>query len=167
MRQDLNETATMQRITITLDDELMEDFESFAESRGYANRSEAIRDLIRERLDTEQLTSKSKGECIASLTYVYNHHERELARRLTSTHHEHHDISVSTMHVHLDHDNCMETVILRGTVKRVQEFSNSVMAQPGVRHGNLHMLPVKTTAATHRHGDTATSERHLHVKPFS
>jgi len=157
----------MQRITITLDDELMDDFGAFAESRGYDNRSEAIRDLIRERLDTEQLVSNSKGECIASLTYVYNHHERELARRLTSTHHDHHDITVSTMHVHLDHDNCMETTILRGPVNRVQEFSDRVISQAGVRHGNLHMLPVTTTAATHRHGDTGTSKRHLHVKPVS
>ena len=155
----------MQRITITLDDPLAEDFETFAAGQGYANRSEAIRDLIRERLDAEQLEDRPGSECIASLTYVYNHHERELARRLTQTHHEHHDLSVATMHVHLDHDNCMETVILRGSGKEVKSFASAVIAQPGVRHGKLHMLPVRTTLETHSHGSSTRPHRHVHVQP--
>jgi CopG family nickel-responsive transcriptional regulator len=157
----------MQRFTITLDEQLVEAFEQFMASRGYRNRSEAIRDLIRERLGTEQLEQTPRGDCMASLTYVYNHHERELASRLTQTQHDHHDLVVSTLHVHLDHHNCMETVILRGPLDRVQGFAHATISQSGVRHGRLNILPVKITQAAHPHGSTAQPNRHVHIAPRS
>ncbi len=157
----------MQRITITLDDTLVEEFESFLENRGYANRSEAIRDLIRERLDNERLEQSPRGDCIATLSYVYNHHQRELASRLTRMHHNHHDLSVSTMHVHLDHDNCLETTVLNGPAESVQAYANQVIAQPGVRHGRLYMVPAKRVSASHPHGDNDESHRHMHIEPAS
>ena len=157
----------MQRITITLDDQLTEAFEKFREERGYANRSEAVRDLIRERLDAERLEKSPSGDCLASLIYVYNHHERELAARLTKEHHAHHDLAVSTLHVHLDHDNCLEIVVLRGAMDRVRGFADAVIAQAGVRHGRLNLLPVKASEETHSHGDLDAPRRHLHLEPIS
>lgn len=157
----------MQRITITLDDQLTEEFEKFREERGYANRSEAVRDLIRERLDAERLEKSPPGDCLASLIYVYNHHERELAARMTKAHHAHHDLAVSTLHVHLDHDNCLEIVVLRGAMDRVRGFADAVIAQAGVRHGRLYLLPVKASEETHSHSDLDPPRRHLHLEPIS
>jgi CopG family nickel-responsive transcriptional regulator len=97
---------------------------------------------------------------VANLSYVYNHHERELAERLTSIQHAHHDLTVSTMHAHLDHDQCIETVMLKGPVKRVREFAEEIIAERGVRHGVLNLVNVEF-GAPHTHGDTTPSHRHL------
>ncbi|MEZ5535599.1 MAG: nickel-responsive transcriptional regulator NikR [Thiolinea sp.] len=132
----------MERYTISLEDELAQAFAGYIEKRGYQNRSEAMRDLIREKLAEEQREyNSSDGSCIANLTYVYNHHERELAKRLTHTHHAHHGLNLSTLHIHLDHDNCMEIVVLKGKATEVQDFADRVISQPGVRHGHLYILP--------------------------
>lgn len=165
----------MQRITITLDDSLTEAFEAYMARRGYGNRSEAIRDLIRERIRQEQLAEEPEGECVGTLSYVYNHHERELAARLTSAHHAHHDLTVSTMHVHLSHDHCLETVILRGPSRRVRTFADAVITQPGVTKGHLSILPVSASERTHHHGSPAEEEAddqdrgdsHLHLEPIA
>ncbi|TVQ88874.1 MAG: nickel-responsive transcriptional regulator NikR [Chromatiaceae bacterium] len=156
----------MQRISITLDDPLVEDFEAFLKTHGYTNRSEAMRDLIRARLEREELDRSPDGPCIANLTYIYNHHERELATRLTRSQHHQHDLAVATLHVHLDHDFCMETVVLRGPAARVRAFADAVIAQPGVRHGRLSVMPVRIIAADHPHGDASTGEPHTHVQPI-
>ncbi|WP_295544175.1 nickel-responsive transcriptional regulator NikR [uncultured Thiohalocapsa sp.] len=157
----------MQRVTITLDDDLNAAFERFRAEHGYANRSEAVRDLIRERLQTEHLRRAPAGHCVATLSYVYNHHERALASRLTEAHHHHHDLAVSTLHVHLDHDHCLETVVLRGATDRVRAFADAVIAQPGVRHGRLSVLPVRAAEQAHGHGDDGAAERHLHLEPLT
>ncbi len=154
----------MERITISLDDDLARQFDDFMNQRGYGNRSEAIRDLIREKLEHQQLEETSKGDCIASLNYVYNHHERELAAKLTSAQHHHHNLAISTLHVHLDHDNCMETVVLKGPVETVRKFANSVISRPGVRHGQLYLVPVEIEEATHVHGSEGKSA-HIHTRP--
>ncbi|MCG7868697.1 MAG: nickel-responsive transcriptional regulator NikR [gamma proteobacterium symbiont of Stewartia floridana] len=157
----------MQRMTITLDDDLVNDFEKFLSDNGYQNRSEAIRDLLRERIDGQRLKENPSGNCLANLTYVFNHHERNLANRLTESQHAHHDLNIATLHVHLDHDNCMESVVLRGPIERVQAFANATIAQPGVRHGNLYMVPAKIAAQTHQHGSGPQPHRHVHVQPNS
>lgn len=155
----------MQRVTITLDEPLVAEFEGYLESHGYTNRSEAIRDLIRARLDAEYLTLDPDGACVANLSYVYNHHERELASRLTRAHHDHHDLGVSTLHVHLDHDHCLETVVLRGPAARVRAFAEAVIAQAGVHHGHLSILPVQVAEQHHDHGHGSHS--HAHVRPLA
>jgi len=157
----------MQRMTITLDDDLVADFEKYLADNGYQNRSEAIRDLLRQRIDEQRLAENPSGNCLANLTYVFNHHERDLASRLTESHHAHHDLNIATLHVHLDHHNCMESVVLRGPLKRVQAFANATIAEPGVRHGNLYVLPVKIAAQKHRHGSDPQAHRHVHVQPTS
>ena len=84
----------MERFTVSMDEELFEQFDKIASDRGYNNRSEAIRDLVREYLEASRLQKDNKGYCIATLTYIYNHHERDLAALVTSSHHEHHDITL-------------------------------------------------------------------------
>lgn len=130
----------MERYTISLEDELAAQFDAFIQSQGYKNRSEAMRDLIRDKLEQERQEVQPESECVGTLSYVYNHHERDLAKRLTHVHHDHHDLSVSTLHVHLDHDNCLENVVLRGKTPDVQAFADSIISQPGVKHGRLFML---------------------------
>lgn len=156
----------MERITISVDDNLLTQFDAYMEDRGYGNRSEAFRDLLREKLESERLGSDTSGHCVASLTYIYDHESRELARRLTHAQHDHHDLGVSTLHVHLDHENCMETVILRGETTRVRAFANAVISQPGVRHGNLHLVPADEEIGRHRHGTgDGTGKAHVHSRP--
>ena len=145
----------MRRITISVDDDLAEQFDQLIERRGYVNRSEAFRDLLRERIEKERLESRESGHCVANVSYIFNHRERELASRLTSEQHAHHDLCVSVMHVHLDHDNCMETLVLRGIYKQVSAFAHTLIAESGVRHGNIHIVPVVV--------ETPSRSRHQHV----
>jgi len=149
----------MRRITISVNEELAVQFDDLIERRGYLNRSEAFRDLLRGHIEDSRISAQGARYCVANVSYIYNHHERVLASRLAAVQHEHHDICVSTMHVHLDHDNCLETLILRGTYKKVSAFANSLVAQSGVRHGNIHIVPVEI--ATPSHGE----HRHVHFLP--
>ncbi|KAF0192285.1 MAG: CopG family transcriptional regulator nickel-responsive regulator [Gammaproteobacteria bacterium] len=151
----------MERITMSLEPELAQQFDSFIRDHRYSNRSEALRDLIRERLDSDRLQTSEDGYCVATLSYVYNHHELELAARITSAHHDHHDMTLSSTHIHLDHDNCLEVVMLRGGVSAVRDFANSVMASRGVRHGRLNMIPVEINWEVGAHA----AEPHAHSYP--
>ena len=149
-----------ERFTISVEDELAGQFDRYLQAKGYRNRSEAVRDLIRERLGSGSLEAGEAHHCVATLTYIYNHHQRELASRLTDAHHHHHDLTLATQHVHLDHDHCLETVMLRGPVSAVRAFAETVIAERGVHHGNLHMIPVRPGEA-HEHG----TGRHTHSRP--
>lgn len=152
----------MRRITLSMDDKLADEFDAWAERKGYQQRSEAFRDLLRERLEREQ-KSTGEGDCVGSLTYVFNHHERRLAERLTKQQHEHHDVCHSTLHFHLDHDNCLEVVLLKGSLKDVRDFAEATVAERGVRHGNIHLVPVKPA---HRHSHVLiTGHKHSHFTP--
>ncbi|THF65643.1 nickel-responsive transcriptional regulator NikR [Pseudothauera nasutitermitis] len=133
----------MQRLTISLDDDLAEAFEELMRRKGYVNRSEAIRDLLRRELGETSLAEGAARQCVAVLSYVFDHHERQLASRLTDIQHDHHNLTVSTMHAHLDHANCIEAVFLRGGTHKVMDFAESVKAQTGVHHGHVHVVPVE------------------------
>ena len=150
----------MDRFTISLDENLATAFDALIAERGYANRSEAVRDLLRTQLQQSAEKHDNCGSCVANLSYVYNHHERELAGRLTSIQHAHHDLTVSTMHAHLDHDQCIETVMLKGPIKLVREFAQRMIAERGVRHGVLNLVSVELGAA-HSHGGAP----HQHLRP--
>jgi CopG family nickel-responsive transcriptional regulator len=110
---------------------------------------------------------------VAALSYVYNHHARDLAERLTNLQHEHHHLVLSAMHVHLDHDNCLENLMLRGATDEVARFANALMAEPQVRHGRLNLVPVEMEVGHgHTHGDEHASghghdnhRHHLHTHP--
>ncbi|MEZ2218426.1 MULTISPECIES: nickel-responsive transcriptional regulator NikR [Rhizobium] len=140
----------MQRITITIDDDLLETIDKISEQRGYASRSETLRDLVRDAVTREQAAVNSETKCYATLTYVYEHETRDLSRRLTTTQHHHHDLSVSTLHVHVDGHDCLEVSVLKGTVGEIKSFADSVVTQRGVRFGNLHLIP--SEHGPHDHG---------------
>lgn len=127
----------MQRITISLSDALAQDFDQWMERRSYTNRSEAVRDLVRAALDEERLEHPDGQWCVAALSYVYDHHARDLAERLTALQHAHHDVVVSAMHVHLDHDNCLEVLAVRGRADRIKRIADALIAAKGVKHGKL------------------------------
>jgi hydrogenase maturation protein HypF len=148
----------MQRVTITLDDELMAELDAIIEARGYQNRSEAIRDLARGGIREAAATTERARDCVAALVYVYDHAARQLAKRLTSAYHDHHELSLASLHVHLDHDTCLEVTVLRGTSDDVQHFGEHVIAERGVRHGKLVRMPTEAPGAKgkiaqmHHHG---------------
>ncbi len=110
----------MQRVTITIDDELVAEVDRFMAARGYANRSEAIRDLARSGLQQAATEVGGARQCVAALVYLYDHETRELSKRLTRDYHERHDLAQATLHVHLDHESCMEVTVLKGRGSDVQ-----------------------------------------------
>jgi len=165
----------MERFTISLDDKLAQDFDAWITDRGYSNRSEAVRDLLRAELGRSMLEHDKSLFCVACLSYVFNHHERDLTERLTEIQHAHHDLTVSSMHAHLDHDHCLETVILRGPTESVQRLSDAICAERGVHHGKLNLISVELHQP-HRHGRKKTAAgksqqvsaeeaTHFHFKP--
>lgn len=137
----------MQRLTISLDDDLAAAFDELMRQRGYANRSEAVRDLLRRELGERDLSSGAATECVAVLSYVFDHHERQLASRLTDMQHDHHDLAIATMHAHISHQDCVETVILRGATQAVKAFAEGVIAETGVRHGQVQLIPTSAGPA--------------------
>jgi CopG family nickel-responsive transcriptional regulator len=132
----------MQRITITIDDNLMAELDRMIIVKGYQNRSEALRDLARAGLRQSSLEEGQLDNCVGVLSYTYDHSARDLAKKLTNTHHDHHDISVASMHVHLDHDRCLEVSILKGKADEVRHFADHVKAERNVTHGTLAVLPL-------------------------
>jgi CopG family transcriptional regulator, nickel-responsive regulator len=153
----------MHRITITIDDELLKTLDRVMAARGYQNRSEAMRDLARAGMAQFEAPQDGARESVAALVYVYDHEARELSKRLTRSFHDHHDLSLATLHVHLDHESCMEVAVLRGPMREVRHFSEHVMAERGVRHGQLVSVPVEFHTQKHAHGPQPT-RRHLHVR---
>ncbi len=133
----------MHRITVTLDDELMAELDRIIAAHGYQNRSEAIRDLARAGIrDAAQQTDATR-ECVAALVYVYDHAARELSKRLVRNFRGHHDMSLATLHVHLDDHSCMEVTVLKGRAREVQHFGEHIIAERGVRHGRVVMIPAE------------------------
>jgi CopG family transcriptional regulator, nickel-responsive regulator len=152
----------MQRFTISLDDRLAAEFDRLIAEHGYDNRSEAVRDLLRSRLDRAQEAAQPDAACVACLSYVYNHHELDLAARLMDLQHDHHELTVSSMHAHLDHEHCIETLILRGPAQAVRRFADRVTAERGVHHGELNLV-VAEVGDEHRHA--GGGHRHVHLPP--
>lgn len=125
--------------TLTLDDDLLAALDALSARRGYHNRSEAVRDILRDALNQDPAPSEPRRG-YAVLSYVYEHEKRELASRLVATQHHHHDLSVATLHVHISHDDCLEIAVLKGDMVEIQHFADDVIAQRGVRHGHLQCL---------------------------
>jgi CopG family nickel-responsive transcriptional regulator len=165
--------AAMERFTISLDAELAKEFDQLIESRGYQNRSEAVRDLLRRQLDEHRLQRDESPQCIANVSYVYNHQQLDLAGRLARLQHAHHDLIVSSTRAQLDHEHCIETVILRGHTADVRRFAGQLTAERGVRHGALNLVAAEEDTG-HIHGYVKSSgsgkaamqaHRHVHLKP--
>lgn len=146
----------MHRITISLDADLADAFDELIKERGYQSRSEAVRDLVRTAVDARDLAADPEGPCVAALSYIYDHHTRDLAARLTAIGHDHHDLIISTTHVHLDHSDCLETTILKGPAAQVRVLAESIKAERGVRFGALNLVGVDLNdghaPGAHHHG---------------
>jgi len=153
----------MQRVTIVLDNELVDEIDRLVTSRGYQNRSEAIRDLTREGIRQATGEEDAEGDCIAALVYAYDFEERDLAKRLAKAIHDHHDLSVATVQVHLDHDSRMEVAVLKGDRHEVGHFAEHVIAERGVRYGRLVTMPAEMKSESHSHAGEKR-HKHLHVR---
>lgn len=150
----------MERVTISLDGDLAADFDAIIAARGYRSRSEAMRDMLRTYLEQARLLSRAQGQCVATLSYVFNRRERALTERLAELQHEHHDLTVAAMRTPLDHDDCLESIILKGGLAHVRRMADEVTALTGVRHAQLHVISVET-GDRHAHGGAP----HAHLKP--
>lgn len=129
----------MQRVTISLDDDVATALDELVEQRGYANRSAAVRDLVREAA-SRAATAGSGRACLGVLSYVFDHERRDLQHRLTHTHHDHHLLTLSTLHLHLDRERCLEVVVLQGCAGELRELADRVRTERGVRLGDLRLL---------------------------
>lgn len=125
------------RFSVAIPEGLLESFDAYAARRGTTtNRSEAIRDLMREKLVEDELASPD-AEVVGSITMVYDHHTPDLSHRLDNIQHTHISQIISTTHVHLDHHNCLEILAVRGTGSEIRELADCLLGTKGVRHGQL------------------------------
>lgn len=156
----------MQRITVSLDEETVGLLDALLQGRGAKNRSEAIRDIVREAAARDRLGDgeEANAQCVATLSYVYDHERRDLNRRLTDAHHHRHDLSVATVHVHLDHGTCLEVGVLKGPLADVRGLADAVTNERGVRHGHLYVLPARIERDRHDHGEGPPRDHeHSHI----
>ena len=124
------------RFGVSIEDALLKRFDRFIARTGYENRSEAFRDLIRAKLVEEEIEDE-RTTVLGVLSLVYDHHKREVEKKLTEIQHHHHHTIISTTHVHVDHDNCLEVVLLKGAVKEVRTLASSLSIIKGVKHSKL------------------------------
>lgn len=128
----------LSRTGFSIDAGLLKQFDQFIQSRGYANRSEALRDLIRDHLVATSVLAPGT-EVVRTVTLIYDHHSRLLPEKLTDIRHEHHEAIISTVHAHLDHDTCLEVVVVKGKSKLIQNLADLLISTKGVQHGRLVM----------------------------
>lgn len=131
--------GTLKRFGVSLDSDLLASFDEICEARGYTNRSEAIRDLIRAAFIEDKWDEETSACGI--LTLVYDHHRNDLARRLIAIQHDYHDAIITTMHFHMDHHNCLEILVLKGEPKTLRELSTRLTAATGVKYGAFNPVP--------------------------
>lgn len=126
------------RFGVSLDSDLLEKFDALCEERCYQTRSEAIRDLIRNTLVQKEWEDLNK-EMVGTLTLVYDHHQSDLAQKMTEIQHSSFDVIVTALHIHLDHHNCMEVLILRGPGQEIKSTAERLISTKGVKHGKLNL----------------------------
>jgi CopG family nickel-responsive transcriptional regulator len=141
----------MQRVTMTIDDDLMAILDKYMEAGGHQNRSEAVRDLVRAGLAKQPEIDDGGRQCMAAMVYVYDHETRQLSKRLMNDHHSHADLSIATLHVHIDAESCLEVSLLRGQKSEVEHFSRHVIGERGVRYGQLVVVPAAAGGHGHEH----------------
>jgi CopG family nickel-responsive transcriptional regulator len=124
------------RFSVSMPADLVRDLDALVRAKRYANRSQAVADLARARL-VEHHAESGNREIAGTITLVYDHHKRNLQAELTEIQHDHHDAILSTLHVHLDHDNCLEVLAVRGRASEIQSIADRLLSAKGVKHGKL------------------------------
>ena len=137
---DKNQAKT-QRIGVSLENDLLCEFDTFINEQGYTNRSEAIRDLIREKLTSEKLTSP-QTTAVAAIFVVYDHHQSKLAQKLTHLQHSHLLQTISSIHIHITHHDCLEVILLRGKVSEITKLGDNIVSLKGVKLGKVNLIAV-------------------------
>ncbi len=150
----------LSRIGIALDSDLLDRFDRSIQRSGYTNRSEAFRDLIRDRLVGEQ-TAAPHAVVVGTVTLIYDHHAHGVGEKLTDLQHSYHHLVVSTSHAHLDHDSCLEVLIVHGKAAEVERLADRLIGLKGVQHGRL----VKTVPAHELDAGEKTAHKRAHKHP--
>jgi len=151
--------SELSRFGVSVEEELLQSFDQLIAGQGYVNRSEALRDLMRDALVKSRLEgSPENDEVLGSLTLVYDHHASELNDKMNELQHDHHNLVVSVLHVHVNHDDCMEVIVLRGAIREIRALSDGLLSLKGVKHGRLFV----TLPAQQMVGRKATSNGHAH-----
>ncbi len=135
------------RFGVSIPKELLKAFDDYIDKKHYANRSEAIRDLIRQKL-VEEEWKESKEEVVGVITYLYDHHKRELTDRLIELQHDHYDKIITAQHLHVDHERCLEVVLVRGKANEIKELADKIQALKGVLHVNLALTTLGKSIPT-------------------
>jgi len=131
--------VTIEKITrfgVSIEPDLLKKFDKIIKKKGYANRSEAIRDIIRKNLITEK-TEDPDTEAIGTLTMIYDHHAGNLTNRLLDLQHDHHKEILTTTHIHVDHDTCLEVLVIKGKTGNIQKLADNIKSLKGIKHGEL------------------------------
>lgn len=151
------------RFGVSIEDDLLENFDELVAERGYATRSEALRDLIRDALVGARLEKQQKAvEVLGSLTLVYDHHARELAEQMAEVQHSRPRMIVSVLHVHVSHDDCMEVIVLRGQYSEVRTMADALLSLKGVKHGKLFVTLPTQAIAGRKSAAVSSSHTHKH-----
>jgi CopG family transcriptional regulator, nickel-responsive regulator len=130
------------RFGVSLDKTLLERFDNLIKRKHYASRSEAFRDMIRQKLVQKQW--QDNREVAGAITFIYDHHQKDLLHKITDIQHDFQKLIISSQHIHLDHDNCLEIVAVRGNAKEVKKLSDMLTSVKGIRHGTLSMTGTGT-----------------------
>ena len=151
------------RFGVSIEEDLLEGFDALIEKKGYANRSEALRSLIRGALLDVEVREQPDAEVVGTLTMVYDHDHGDLSNRLVDLQHQHHDRIISTLHVHIDEHSCLEVLIVRGRNDEVQQISDALIGTRGVQQGKLIISTSESLA--HHHLDHGHGFSHEHSHP--
>ena len=137
------------RFGVSIEQDLLENFDRLNGERGYATRSEALRDLIRESLIQQRIEAESDTQVLGSLTLVYDHHASNLVQEMGEIQHRFHSLVLSVMHLHVSHDDCMEVIALRGAAAEIVKLSNALLSLKGIKNGKLFLtLPSSIISAS-------------------
>jgi len=129
-------TEKITRFGVSISPNLLDKFDKIIKKKGYSNRSEAIRDIIRKSI-VEEDTVDPDSDAIGTLTMIYDHHQASLTNKLLNLQHNHHNEILSTTHIHIDHNNCLEVLVLKGRTGEIKKLADNIRALKGIKHGEL------------------------------
>ncbi len=149
------------RFGISMEDALLRQFDHLIAHKGYTNRSEAVRDIVRDKL-VEESIEMEHGNVFGALVFIYDHHKRELEKSLSNLQHDYFQNIISTSHVHVDHDHCLEVVLLKGNAKVLKNIAEKLLSLKGVKHGRLTLTTALQQHAHHQHSPGSAKPHKYH-----